>query len=62
VQMAPLLARGAGMVALSLVLTPAAGVLALMAGPTSEDAADLPKHCASLLAEAGKPAKAPVKK
>jgi uncharacterized protein involved in outer membrane biogenesis len=62
VQVGPLLARGAGMVALSLVLTPAAGLLALMVGPSSGDDAEQSKHCAGLLAEASKPARAPVNK
>lgn len=54
----PLLARGAGMVALGVVLTPAAGLLALIAPSTDESE----NHCAELMAQAGKPAKAPVKK
>jgi hypothetical protein len=54
VQVGPLLARGAGMVALGLALTPAAGLLALVAGPAGEDAGQM-GHCASLLAQAAKP-------
>ncbi len=51
----PLLARGAGMVALGVVLTPAAGLLALVA--PSADEPD--SQCAALLQEARKPTKAP---
>ncbi|ARP96409.1 AsmA family protein [Bordetella genomosp. 13] len=58
VQTGPLLARGAGMVALGVVLTPAAGLLALIA-PSSDEPEN---QCSSLLAEARKPAKAPASK
>ncbi|WP_144636013.1 AsmA family protein [Bordetella genomosp. 13] len=51
----PLLARGAGMVALGALLTPAAGLLALVA--PSADEPD--SQCNALLQEARKPTKAP---
>ncbi|HEX7750370.1 MAG TPA: AsmA family protein [Bordetella sp.] len=60
VEMAPLLARGAGLVALSVVLTPAAGLLALIAGPSND--AQEQGACAKLLAEARRPARLPAKK
>lgn len=51
----PLLARGAGMVALGALLTPAAGLLALVA--PSADEPD--SQCSALLQDARKPTKAP---
>jgi uncharacterized protein involved in outer membrane biogenesis len=60
VEMGPLLARGAGLVALSVVLTPAAGLLALIAGPSND--AHEQSDCAKLLAEARSPARVPKKK
>lgn len=60
VEVAPLLARGAGLVALSVALTPAAGLLALIAGPSSD--AHEQSACARLLAEARRPARLPAKK
>ena len=56
VKMGPLLARGAGLVALSVALTPAAGLLAMIAAPSSD--AQAQSSCAKLLAEAKSPAKA----
>ncbi|MEB2666362.1 AsmA family protein [Bordetella parapertussis] len=54
VHVGPLAARGAGAVALGILLTPAAGLLALIAPSTSDD-----NHCATLLTEMRKPAQAP---
>ncbi|MEN4921527.1 AsmA family protein [Achromobacter spanius] len=54
VHVAPLAARGAGMVALGVLLTPAAGLLALIAPSTTDDNA-----CGPLLEEMRKPPKAP---
>ncbi|MGN6579731.1 MAG: AsmA family protein [Bordetella sp.] len=60
VEVAPLLARGAGLVALSVALTPAAGLLALIAGPGND--AHEQSACSRLLAEAKKPARLSAKK
>jgi len=60
VEVAPLLARGAGLVALSVVLTPAAGLLALIAGPSNDSNAQ--SDCAKLLSQAKGPARLPAKK
>lgn len=60
VEVGPLLARGAGLLALSVALTPAAGLLALVATPSSD--AHEQSDCARLLAEAKSPARLPVKK
>jgi len=57
VQAGPLMARGAGMVALGVVLTPVAGLLALIAPSANDDE----NHCATLMQEARKPARAPAK-
>ena len=54
VHVAPLAARGAGMVALGVLLTPAAGLLALIAPSTTDENA-----CGPLLEEMRKPPKAP---
>lgn len=54
VQAAPLIARGAGMVALGALLTPAAGLLALVAPSTDEPE----NQCSTLLEQARKPARA----
>lgn len=54
VHVAPLAARGAGAVALGVLLTPAAGLLALIAPSTTEENA-----CGPLLEEMRKPPKAP---
>lgn len=54
VHVGPLAARGAGAVALSVLLTPAAGLLALIAPSTNDE-----NHCATLLTEMRKPARAP---
>ncbi|UAN02141.1 AsmA family protein [Achromobacter mucicolens] len=54
VHVAPLAARGAGMVALGVLLTPAAGLLALIAPSANEDNA-----CGPLLEQMRKPPKAP---
>ncbi|WP_459616995.1 AsmA family protein [Bordetella sp. 2513F-2] len=53
----PLVARGAGMLALGVVLTPAAGLLALIA-PSSDEPDN---QCAQMLQQARKPAKAPAR-
>ncbi|MBB1609815.1 MULTISPECIES: AsmA family protein [unclassified Pseudomonas] len=50
----PLIARGAGMVALGVAAGPAAGLLALIAPSKSED-----NQCAALLAQMKQPARAP---
>lgn len=60
VEVGPLLARGAGLLALSVALTPAAGLLALVATPSSD--AHEQSDCARLLAEAKSPARLPAKK
>lgn len=54
VHVAPLAARGAGMVALGVLLTPAAGLLALIAPSANDDNA-----CGPLLEQMRKPPKAP---
>ncbi|WP_454673082.1 AsmA family protein [Achromobacter pestifer] len=54
VHVLPLAARGAGMVALGVILTPAAGLLALIAPSTTEENA-----CGPLLEQMRKPPKAP---
>ena len=54
VHVLPLAARGAGMVALGVLLTPAAGLLALIAPSTTDENA-----CAPLLEQMRKPPKAP---
>jgi len=54
VHVAPLAARGAGMVALGVLLTPAAGLLALIAPSTTDENA-----CGPLLEQMRKPPKAP---
>ncbi|WP_019936795.1 AsmA family protein [Bordetella sp. FB-8] len=60
VEVGPLLARGAGLVALSVALTPAAGLLALIATPSSD--AHAQSACAKLLTEARGPVRLPAKK
>lgn len=54
VHVLPLAARGAGMVALGVILTPAAGLLALIAPSTTDD-----NSCATLLKQMRVPPKAP---
>ncbi|MNR22353.1 hypothetical protein D3C85_1393010 [compost metagenome] len=54
VHVAPLAARGAGMVVLGVLLTPAAGLLALIAPSTTDENA-----CGPLLEQMRKPPKAP---
>ena len=53
----PLAARGAGMVALGVILTPAAGLLALIAPSTTDD-----NSCGTLLKQMRTPPKAPAPK
>ncbi len=55
VKVLPLAARGAGMVALGVLLTPAAGLLALIAPSTTED-----NQCGPMLKQMQQPVKAPV--
>ncbi|CAB3911303.1 hypothetical protein LMG26788_04805 [Achromobacter pulmonis] len=57
VHVGPLAARGAGMVALGVILTPAAGLLALIAPSTSDD-----NSCGMLLKQMRTPPKAPAPK
>jgi len=58
VHVLPLAARGAGAVALGVLLTPAAALLALIAPSTGEE----PNQCATLLEQARKAPKAPAAK
>lgn len=57
VHVGPLAARGAGMVALGVILTPAAGLLALIAPSTTDD-----NSCGTLLKQMRTPPKAPAPK
>lgn len=57
VHVGPLAARGAGMVALGVILTPAAGLLALIAPSTTDD-----NSCGALLKQMRTPPKAPAPK